>query len=89
MAHMSNPYSDLGKRRLKAYAVLYVVNIIVLALAARVNDFQGFFFMADLFPLGLSITTLVLLTFTFYFDFSQTNAFTARPPFEIGFFCHC
>lgn len=85
MAHMSNPYSEVGKRRWKAYATLYVVNIIVLALSTRVNQFQGFFFMADLFPLGLSITTLVLLTFTFYLDFSQTNSFTARPPFEIAF----
>ncbi|KAH8109496.1 hypothetical protein DFH11DRAFT_938569 [Phellopilus nigrolimitatus] len=81
---MSGTYSDVGKTRLKAYVVLYVVNIVVLALSARVNQFQDFFYMADIFPLGLSITTLVLLTITLLLDFILHNSFTARPPFEIG-----
>lgn len=77
-------YSSVGKTRLMVYAGLFFVNIVVLALSARVNVFQEFFFMADLFPLGLSITTLVLLTFMLLLDFSIQNAVTARPPFEIG-----
>lgn len=59
----------------------FVVNLVVLALSVKVNDFQEYFckyplenpipvavlrlianaVMADLFPLGLSITTLVIL----------------------------
>lgn len=35
-------------------------DIIVLALSVRVNIFQEFFFVADLFPLSLSIITLVV-----------------------------
>lgn len=35
-------------------------DIIVLALSVRVNIFQEFFFVADLFPLALSIITLVV-----------------------------
>jgi len=41
--------------------------------------------MADLFPLGLSITTLILLVFLTGLDLSIENSFTARPAFEIGF----
>jgi len=78
-------YSEVGKARLKVYAALYAVNVIVLALAARVNQFQAFFFMADLFPLGLSIATLVFLSLTLLLDFSLVNPFTSRPPFELGF----
>lgn len=84
MPHMSSPYSSVGKTRLRAYAGLLFVNIIVLALSARVNLFQEFFFMADLFPLGLSITTFILLVIMLLLDFSHHNAFTAQPPFEIG-----
>jgi len=81
---MSNAYSTVGKVRLTLYGTLYLANILVLALSARVNQFQDFFFMADLFPLGLSITTLVILTVLLSMDFSSVNSVTARPPFEIG-----
>lgn len=66
------------------YLLLLLFDIIVLALAARVNAFQEFFFMADIFPLALSIVTLIVLFFMLLLDFTFTNSFTARPPFEIG-----
>jgi len=81
---MSNSYSSIGKARLQVYAGLYVINVVVLILASKVNQFQDFFFVADLFPLGLSITTLVILTAMLVLDFSLVNAFTGRPLFEIG-----
>ncbi|EPQ51581.1 hypothetical protein GLOTRDRAFT_101448 [Gloeophyllum trabeum ATCC 11539] len=40
--------------------------------------------MADLFPLGLSIATLILLFFMFLFNFAVINSFLVRAPFQIG-----
>ncbi|EJD07912.1 uncharacterized protein FOMMEDRAFT_116345 [Fomitiporia mediterranea MF3/22] len=77
-------YSGIGKTRLKVLGTLYVANIVVLALSARVNQFLNFFFMADLFPLGLSIATLVLLSIMFILDLTRRNPITSRPPFEIA-----
>jgi hypothetical protein len=79
-------FSTVGKTRFSAHAGLLIVNITVLALAARVNNFQDFFFMADLFPFVLSIVTLVLLTFSFLLELGLENSFTAYAPFEIGIF---
>lgn len=36
-------FSSVGKKKVAAHVALYFVNIIVLALAARVNLFQEFF----------------------------------------------
>jgi len=69
-----------------AHVALLFVNILVLALSARVNLFQEFFFMADLFPLALSIVTLVLLTFSILLDIGVQNPITGRAPFEVGLF---
>ncbi|KAL5483518.1 hypothetical protein ACEPAI_8750 [Sanghuangporus weigelae] len=77
-------YSNVGKTRLKVYGLLCVLNIIVLALSSRVNQFLDFFFMADLFPFILSIITLVFLSAVLLLDFAMYNPFTSRPPFEIG-----
>ncbi|KAF5353872.1 hypothetical protein D9756_007305 [Leucocoprinus leucothites] len=44
-------FSPAGKKKLAAQVFLFVINLIVLALAAQVNQFQDFFFIADLFPL--------------------------------------
>jgi len=66
--------------------VLFLVNIFVLALSARVNNFQEFFYIADLFPLALSIVTLVLLATMLALDFATTASYTGRPQFEIGAF---
>jgi hypothetical protein len=112
-------YSNIGKRRLalhgmlivpkfyinadNAAVILFVINIIVLALAARVNQFQEFFCMspthtpscilthhrtvvADLFPLALSIITLVYLSLSLLLDLGLENPFTAKAHFEIGAF---
>jgi len=79
-------FSRVGRTKIAAHAALLLVNIIVLALAARVNLFQEFFFIADLFPLGLSIVTFVLLTMMLVLDFGLQNAYTGRPQFEIGLF---
>ena len=40
--------------------VFILADIVVLVLSSRVNVFQEFFFVADLFPLALSIITLVI-----------------------------
>jgi len=42
--------------------------------------------VADLFPLALSIITLVVLFVMLALDFAIQNSFTARPPFIIGSF---
>jgi len=78
--------SPLGKKKLAAQVFLFVINIIVIALAARVNKFQDFFFFADLFPLGLSIATLILLSFLLTTDLSLDNAYTGRAHMEVGIF---
>ncbi|KAL0958843.1 hypothetical protein HGRIS_014161 [Hohenbuehelia grisea] len=79
-------FSPAGKKQLAAYAALFVVNIIVLGLSARVNEFQEFFFIADLFPLGLSITTLVILSLLLILDARLPNSFAGRPQFRIPLF---
>uniref|UniRef100_A0A0W0FTB8 MARVEL domain-containing protein n=1 Tax=Moniliophthora roreri TaxID=221103 RepID=A0A0W0FTB8_MONRR len=53
--------SSTGKKKIGIHGAQLLVTIIVLALSARVNQFQEFFFAADLFPLALSIISLVLL----------------------------
>ncbi|KIK57453.1 hypothetical protein GYMLUDRAFT_46340 [Collybiopsis luxurians FD-317 M1] len=78
--------TSVGRKKLAVHLALYFVNIIVLALSARVNQFQEFFFAADLFPLGLSITCLVILTTMLVLDLSTSNSYTGRPQFEIGLF---
>jgi len=65
------------------YAFIVVLDIVVLALSVSVNVFQEFFFEADLFPLTLSIVTLVILLLQIVLDLTSENAFTARPVFEI------
>lgn len=79
-------FSPAGKKKLAAQVFLFVINLIVLALAAQVNQFQDFFFIADLFPLGLSIATFVLLVFLLTTDLSLDNAYTGRAHMEIGIF---
>jgi hypothetical protein len=83
---MAFGFSSVGKKKVAVHVALYFVNIIVLALAARVNMFQEFFFAADLFPLGLSITCLVILTAMLALDLFSKNSYTGRAQFEIGVF---
>ncbi|OCH84080.1 hypothetical protein OBBRIDRAFT_799397 [Obba rivulosa] len=78
--------SAVGKKRAAMYASLIVIlDVAVLALAARVNIFQEFFFMADVLPFALSIVTLGLLLITLTINFSGINCFLTRPTFETGF----
>jgi len=79
-------FSQVGRKKTAWHVCLYIVNIVVLALAVQVNSFQEFFFVADLFPFGLSIATLVLLTFLLALDLRFPTSYTGRPQFEIGFF---
>jgi len=79
-------FSVVGKIKLAAHAALLLVNILVLAFSTRVNRFQEFFFVADLFPFGLSIVTLILLTTTIALDFAIENSFSGRAQFEVGHF---
>ncbi|KAI0764821.1 hypothetical protein C8Q74DRAFT_1284213 [Fomes fomentarius] len=76
--------SSLGKKKLGVHALLIFLDILALAFAARVNIFQEFYFMADLFPLGLAVTTLTILFFTFVLDLTLINIPTARPAVEVG-----
>jgi len=76
----------LAGQRLQCTLLFLLVDIIVLALAARVNLFQDFFFVADLFPLALSIITLVLVSLLICIDLLLERAYTGRAQFEIGFF---
>lgn len=83
---MALGFTSVGRKKLAAHLAVYFVNIIVLALAARVNLFQEFFYAADLFPLGLSIASLVILTAMIVLDFASKNSYTGRAQFEIGVF---
>ncbi|KAF9004649.1 hypothetical protein BDQ17DRAFT_1354438 [Cyathus striatus] len=79
-------FSQVGKKRVVAHVTFLLTDIVVLALAARVNQFQDFFFMADLFPLGLSIATFILLVVMLGLDFALENSYIAHPRIEIPIF---
>ncbi|KAJ3542226.1 hypothetical protein NM688_g5995 [Phlebia brevispora] len=81
---MYAPVSTVGRRFLSVFVILLLVDVVVVALAAKVNIYQEFFFMADLFPLGLSIATLIVLFFSITTDIVFYNAFASRPAFKIG-----
>jgi len=75
--------TSTGKKKLCSYAFIIALDIVVLALSVSVNIFQEFFFVADLFPLLLSIVTLAIFLLQVVLDLTSKNAFTARPAFEI------
>ncbi|KAJ6504233.1 hypothetical protein C8R47DRAFT_1104770 [Mycena vitilis] len=79
-------FSAVGRTKVAVHLLLLVVNIVVLALSARVNQYQEWFFIADRFPFVLSIITFVLVGIMTLLDFVSNNAFTGRPQFEIGVF---
>ncbi|KIJ98969.1 hypothetical protein K443DRAFT_680329 [Laccaria amethystina LaAM-08-1] len=79
-------FSPVGRKKVTSHLILLFVNIIVLALSAQVNLFQGFFFIADLFPLVLSIITFVIILSLLALDFALDNSYTSRAQFEIGVF---
>ncbi|KAI0746484.1 hypothetical protein C8Q80DRAFT_773629 [Daedaleopsis nitida] len=81
---MFSELSSIGKKKLGVHILLIVLDILALAFAARVNIFQEFYFMADLFPLGLAVTTLTILFFMLVLDLTIQNIPTARPAVEVG-----
>jgi len=78
-------FSSAGKAKYAAWGILFVVNIVALALSARINQFQEFFYVADLFPLALSAITLAFLVILTLIDFASNNSPTARPTFDLAF----
>ncbi|KZT40986.1 hypothetical protein SISSUDRAFT_1126868 [Sistotremastrum suecicum HHB10207 ss-3] len=76
--------SGVGKARVRVYALLLACDLVVLALSARVNIFQEFFFAADLFPFALSIVTLVVLLSLVMVDLAVYDAVITRPAFELA-----
>ncbi|KAJ7176614.1 hypothetical protein C8R46DRAFT_988708 [Mycena filopes] len=77
-------FSTTGSKKVAAHISILVLNLIVLILSARVNQYQDFFFIADRFPLILSIITFVLLGAMTVVDFVSSTSFTGRPQFEVG-----
>ncbi|KAF5339595.1 hypothetical protein D9611_011438 [Ephemerocybe angulata] len=77
-------FSTVGKKKVASHAVLLVLDLVVLGLAVKVNKFNEFFYVADLFPLALSIVTLVFLFFMISIDFALDHSWTGFPQTEIG-----
>ncbi|CAA7270850.1 unnamed protein product [Cyclocybe aegerita] len=78
--------SSVGRKKLAGQAAFLFFDVVVLALSARVNQFQDFFYVADIFPLALSIVSLVLVVILIVMDLILYDSYTSRPQFEIGFF---
>ncbi|KII85575.1 hypothetical protein PLICRDRAFT_44907 [Plicaturopsis crispa FD-325 SS-3] len=76
-------YSSTGKKLLAAFVGLFLANLITLAFAARVNEFQEYYFVADLFPLALSIFTMVVLFFMTISGFTAKESSLVKAPFMI------
>ncbi|KAJ6600806.1 hypothetical protein B0H10DRAFT_2082984 [Mycena sp. CBHHK59/15] len=79
-------FSPVGRKKVAAHILILLVNVIVLALSTRVNLYQDFFFIADLFPFALSIITFALLGMMVLLDFVSSSSYTGRPQFEIAVF---
>jgi len=77
-------FTSLGKKKFAAHVLLILLSVAVVVTSARVNIFQEFFFMADLFPLILSSVTLFLLVLTLMLDLVLTKTFFTVPIFEVG-----
>ncbi|PIL27292.1 hypothetical protein GSI_10439 [Ganoderma sinense ZZ0214-1] len=76
-------FSSIGKKKLGVHVLLIIFTILALVFAVRVNNFQEYYFIADLFPLGLAVATLVILLLTFALDIVIQNIPTARPAVEV------
>jgi len=63
---------------------LFFLNVVILVLSARVNHFQGDFYIADLLTLVLSVITLGIAVLAFVLDVGLDNSPTARAPFKIA-----
>ncbi|KAK7052329.1 hypothetical protein R3P38DRAFT_2859784 [Favolaschia claudopus] len=79
-------FSSVGRKKVAVHLFLLLINIVVLALSTRVNQFQEFFFIADRFPFILSIITFAVLGLMTLVDFVTNSSYTGRPQFELGVF---
>jgi len=79
-------FSAVGRKKVAVHVFILLLNILVLAVSTRVNQYQDFFFVADQFPFALSIITLVVLGSMTLLDFVSSTSYTGRPQFEIGVF---
>lgn len=70
--------------RVKVYALLMACNLIVFALAAHVNTFHSFFYVADQAPFILSIFTFLIVGSTLLGDMKGSNPFMSRPRIELA-----
>ncbi|EAU86795.2 hypothetical protein CC1G_09920 [Coprinopsis cinerea okayama7 len=77
-------FSDLGKKKVASHIFLFLFNIIVIVFATRVNKFHDFFYVADLFPLVISIITLVVLFIMLALDFVTLRSPIGVPLIEGG-----
>jgi len=75
-------FSTVGKAKVGANVAILVVSIIVLGLSAKVNQFQDFFFMADLFPFVLAIVTLVVSLAILGLEFGLATFFLNRAQYQ-------
>ncbi|KIJ27538.1 hypothetical protein M422DRAFT_260987 [Sphaerobolus stellatus SS14] len=75
--------SHIGKTRFKIYGALLLVDIIVLGLSGHINQFQEFYYKADLIPFGLALATAIWLSVMILLDVKSRNAATAKPAFEL------
>jgi len=66
------------------YLVIVSLNVVILALSARVDHFQDEFHVADILPLVLSAITLGITVLAFALDVVLENSPTARAPFKIA-----
>ncbi|KAF8958404.1 hypothetical protein BDZ97DRAFT_1906502 [Flammula alnicola] len=79
-------FSSVGRKKIAGQATFLFIDIVVLGLSTHVNRFQSFFYVADLFPLVLSIISLVLVVLLLTLDLALDNSYTGRPQTEIGVF---
>ncbi|KAK7438064.1 hypothetical protein VKT23_018231 [Stygiomarasmius scandens] len=79
-------FSSVGKKKVAAHIGIWICNLLVLVLSSKVNQFQEFFYVADLFPFALSVICLVVLTIMIGLDFATSTSYTGRPQFELGVF---
>ncbi|TFK24093.1 hypothetical protein FA15DRAFT_704855 [Coprinopsis marcescibilis] len=77
-------FSVVGKRKVISHVVLFVLNIVVLGLATKVNRFTDFFYVADLFPLAISVITTVLLFVMLTIDAALDRCWTGYAQTEAG-----
>lgn len=77
-------FSEIGKKKVASHAVLFALNVVALALATKVAKFNQFFYVADLFPMAISILTLVVLFAMLAMEFAVARSPLGLPLVETG-----